>query len=320
MLRATIEIDVAESAPAGGEMMVCDVFAQADSAADSVESDSAESRDDSPMVLFCFPGGGISRGYWHIEAPTALGNYSFAEHMTARGFVVVTVDHLGVGASSRVDDPTEYTSELVADVDAFVVEHVTAHLRDGSALPRLAPIPHARRVAVGHSMGAIFSIWQQARHRPFDALVLLGWGASGLRIDELAEFTAASKRNRAAWSTDESAPGGTATSDLLLAGMRVPLELYPVLEACGTDFVPLDGMERLARGSEILATVDVPVFIGVGERDIMQGDPRAIPNALPSCDDITLFVLRDAGHNQNVAPNREQLWDRIAAWCDGLDA
>ena len=45
----------------------------------------------------------------------------------------------------------------------------------------------------------------------------------------------------------------------------------------------------------------------------MQGDPRAIPNALPSCDDITLFVLRDAGHNQNVAPNREQLWDRIAA-------
>jgi hypothetical protein len=270
--------------------------------------------------LFCFPGGGISRGYWHIEAPVGLGNYSFAEHMTARGFVVVTVDHLGVGASSRVNDPSEYTSELVADVDAFVVEHVTAHLRDGSALAGLAPIPHARRVAVGHSMGAIFSIWQQARHRLFDALALLGWGASGLRIEELAEFTAQSKHNRAAWNTDDRAPGGTATSDLLLAGMPIPLELYPILEACGTDFVPLDGMERLARGAEILAAVDVPVFIGVGDRDIMQGDPRAIASALPSCDDITMYVLRDAGHNQNVAPNREQLWDRIAAWVDGLRA
>ena len=289
-------------------MVVCDVFARAESATDSA------------VVLFCFPGGGITRGYWHIEAPAGFGHYSFAEHMTAHGYVVVAVDHLGVGASSRVDDPAEYTSEVVADVDAFVVDHVTARLRDGSALPGIAPIPHARRVAVGHSMGAIFSIWQQARHRPFEALALLGWGASGLRIEELAEFTAQSKRNRAEWSTDDAAPGGTATSDLLLAGMPIPIELYPVLEACGTDFVPLDGMERLARGSEILAAVDVPVFIGVGDRDIMQGDPREIPNALPSCDDITLFVLRDAGHNQNVAPNREQLWDRIAAWIDGLDA
>jgi pimeloyl-ACP methyl ester carboxylesterase len=310
MLRATLAVDVSESAPAGGETVVCDVFAR---------SDSAESSDESPVVLFCFPGGGITRGYWHIDAPAPLGNYSFSEHMTARGFVVVAVDHLGVGASSRVDNPAEYTSEVVADVDAFVVDHVTARLRDGSALPGLAPIPHVRRIAVGHSMGAIFSIWQQTRHRPFDALALLGWGASGLRIDELAEFTAESKRNRAAWNADDSAPGGTATSDLLLAGMPVPIEVYPLLEACGTDFVPLDGMERLSRGSEILAAVDVPTFIGVGDRDIMQGDPREIPNALPSCDDITLFVLRDAGHNQNVAPNREQFWDRIAAWVDSLD-
>ena len=134
-----------------------------------------------------------------------------------------------------------------------------------------------------------------------------------MRIEELAAFTAMSKRNRAAWNTGDSAPGGTATSDLLLAGMPIPIELYPVLAACGTDFVPLDGIERLSRGSEILAAVDVPVFIGVGDRDIMQGDPREIPSALPSCADITLFVLADAGHNQNVAPNREQLWDRISA-------
>jgi pimeloyl-ACP methyl ester carboxylesterase len=266
---------------------------------------------DPPVVLFCFPGGGISRAYWHIETPTWIDdNYSFAEHMTARGFVVVAIDHLGVGASSRVDNPDEYTSEVVADVDAFVVDWLTAQLAVTHA------ITSPRRIAVGHSMGAIFSIWQQARHRPFDALGLLGWGASGLRIDELAESTARSRVNRSAWNADDSPPGGTATSDLLLAGMPIPLDLYPTLAACGTDFVPLDGMERLARGSEILAAVDVPVFIGVGDHDIMQGDPREIPAALPNCNDITLFVLRDAGHNQNVAPNRELFWDRLADWID----
>lgn len=316
MLRATLAVDVSESAPAGGDTVMVDVFAPAHAPGRSA----IDSSRDQPVVLFCFPGGGITRGYWDIDAPPALGNFSFAEHMTACGCVVVAIDHLGIGASSRLTNPSEYTSEVVADVDAFVVDHITARLGDGSALPGLGPIRQPRRIAVGHSMGAIFSIWQQTRHAPFDALALLGWGASGLRIEELAEFTAMSKRNRAGWSTDDAAPGGTATSDLLLAGMPIPLELYPVLEACGTDFVPLDGMERLARGSDILAAVEVPVFIGVGDRDIMQGDPREIPNALPSCTDITLFVLRDAGHNQNVAPNRELLWDRIADWVDGLRA
>ena len=309
MLHATLDIDVSSVAPAGGDVVALDVFAPGPPAAPR----------DPAVVLFCFPGGGIGRGYWNIEAPEALGNFSFATHMTARGFVVVAIDHLGIGASSRVADADDYTSEVVADVDAHVVERVTARLIEGTALPGLAPIrPPQRRIAVGHSMGAIFSIWQHARHHPFDALALLGWGASGLRIEELAEFTAMSKRNRRTWNTDATPPGGTATSDLLLAGMPVPPEIYPLLERCGTDFVPLDGMERVARGSDIIDSVTVPVFIGVGDRDIMRGDPREIPSALPRCNDITLFVLENAGHNQNVAPNREQFWDRIAAWVDGL--
>jgi alpha-beta hydrolase superfamily lysophospholipase len=308
MRGATVELDVQGVAPNGAVTVALDVFAPDDDATLRVP----------PVVLFCFPGGGISRGYWHIEtaSPERLGNYSFAEHMTAWGYVVVTVDHLGVGESGRVDDPADYTSEAVADVDAYAVQRITARLGDGTAVDGLRPIQQPRRVAVGHSMGAIFSIWQQARHDAFDALVLLGWGASGLRIDELAEFTARSKENRRGWNTDDAAPGGTATSDLLLAGMPVPLELYPVLEATGTDFVPLDGMERLHRGSDILASVTVPTFVGVGDRDIMAGDPREIPTALPACNDITLFVLPDAGHNHNVAPNRDELWDHVARWIE----
>jgi len=29
---------------------------------------------------------------------------------------------------------------------------------------------------------------------------------------------------------------------------------------------------------------------------------------------VLLYVLPGAGHNHNVAPNRELLWDRLATW------
>jgi pimeloyl-ACP methyl ester carboxylesterase len=63
--------------------------------------------------------------------------------------------------------------------------------------------------------------------------------------------------------------------------------------------------------------LDVPVLIGFGERDIT-GDARSTASALTRCRDITLFELAGAGHNHNVAPNRAVLWDRVAAWAQGV--
>ncbi|MFC4507754.1 MULTISPECIES: hypothetical protein [Streptomyces] len=54
-------------------------------------------------VLVCWPGGSYGRDYWNIHLPGRDG-YSFAEHMTARGFVVIAADPLGVGGSGRPED------------------------------------------------------------------------------------------------------------------------------------------------------------------------------------------------------------------------
>ena len=58
-----------------------------------------------------------------------------------------------------------------------------------------------------------------------------------------------------------------------------------------------------------LAAVDVPVFLGVGDRDIT-GEARRIPGQFPPAADITLYVLEESGHNHNVAPTRQVLWER----------
>ena len=54
-----------------------------------------------PVALFCLPGGGMNRAYFNLRG---AGGFSFAAHLAARGFIVVTLDHLGVGDSSRPQD------------------------------------------------------------------------------------------------------------------------------------------------------------------------------------------------------------------------
>ena len=63
-------------------------------------------------VLVCWPGGSYGRDYWDIHLPGRDG-YSFAEHMTARGFVVIAADPLGweTAAVSRTA-PCAHTTRL----------------------------------------------------------------------------------------------------------------------------------------------------------------------------------------------------------------
>ena len=44
------------------------------------------------------------------------------------------------------------------------------------------------------------------------------------------------------------------------------------------------------------------------------GDPHAIPSCFTGTNDFTLFVLPGTGHNHNVAPDRELLWERFVNW------
>ena len=69
---------------------------------------------DGPVpLLFCLPGGSYTKAYWHLEVPGRPG-YSFAEHLARAGMLVVAVDHLGVGESSRHSRAIDLTPEVIA--------------------------------------------------------------------------------------------------------------------------------------------------------------------------------------------------------------
>jgi pimeloyl-ACP methyl ester carboxylesterase len=296
-----LRVDVADVAPAGVRSIAVDVHEPAGLHA-------------GPVVCVCLPGGGMSRGYFDLQPPPELGNFSMARHLRDRGFVVVTVDPPAVGESDTPDDGYTLPPDVVADVNAFAIDQVLTRWPD--ALP----------IGVGHSAGALLTVVQQARHRTYGALGLLGFGDGGhprfeLRAKELEAGSDADDLRAAIVDLTRERfgrplpRGSTATSEFLLGGMPVP---DPVLDALGSvrsALLAVVGLTSMIPGSVAreMAAVDVPVFLGLGEHDIA-GDPQRIPACFTGSPDVTLYVLPGAGHNHNVAPDREVLWDRFATW------
>ena len=322
-----LEIDVTSVAPDGVHKVVADVF---------VPSPRRASAD--AQVLCCLPGGGMSRQYFDLDVTgldvtgldvdLAMGTYSMARHFAQQGFVVVTLDHPGVGDSDRPDDGYSLTPQCVADVNAFAIDHILGRLRDGSLRDDVAAMPRLSSIGVGHSAGAGLTVYQQARHRTHRAIALLGYGGAGLathlndREKELAHRPDAVVREIASLVRErfgEPLPMQRRGSSEFLVGAPMPEAVHAALLACRTPLLALVGLSSMIPGATapVLAQITVPVFVAHGSRDIA-GSLHAVPGILPESNDITLFVLDDSGHNHNVAPTRKRLWDRLGRWARGL--
>jgi alpha-beta hydrolase superfamily lysophospholipase len=324
-----LELDVSAAAPAGCRRLVGDLFV-----------DGRAARPGRPVLVVCVPGGGMSRRYFDLAvdgeavpngAAGDAGGWSMARSLAAAGLWVLTLDHPGVGDSDVPDDPGALGPDAVAATDAAAVAAAAAGLRAGTLVDGLAAVPDLLVVGCGHSMGGLLTVLQQAHHRSYDAVALLGFAGSGLPATLLpaeapyagdpASARAAIRDLAEARFGRPLAVGNTGPSPMLLGpGVVVPEAAIAAITASGSPLLVQPGLLSMIPGSSApeQAAIDVPVFLGVGEHDITHGDPRVIPSEFPACDDVTLFVLRGAGHNHNVAPPRQQLWDRLAAWADGL--
>src|SRR4051794_10802451 len=135
-------------------------------------------------VLICWPGGGYGRVYWDMQIP-GHADYSFAEHLTAQGFIVVAADHLGVGDSSKPADGDRINFETMGAAAAAFVAQVRERLAQGAPEFGGQPLPSVPVIGVGHSLGACLTVVAQARHACYDAVVLLGFthGQKDLAVD-----------------------------------------------------------------------------------------------------------------------------------------
>lgn len=277
-----------------------------------------------PVVLVCLPGGGMNRRYYDLQADD--DSFSFARQMTARGFVVVVLEHLGVGDSSRPADSYALTADRITQANSEATAAVLAQLRDGSLLPQLGPLPSLRSIGVGHSMGAMFTITQQAARQQHAAIVVLGFSTRGLpeyvspKVIELAREPALIRaqvvdRARKMFVADypEIKPSPAANS--IFGGSKADPRGVEAIKAARVPLLPVPAFFSMVPnnvGPEA-AQVTVPVFIGVGDKD-MVGPPHAVPAAFTASQDVTLYVQPGAGHSHFLFASRSQLFQRLADW------
>lgn len=285
-----------------------------------------------PIALAAFPGGGYGRGYFNMSFP-GHGGYSQAEHHTRAGLIIIAGDHLGVGESS-IPDFTRLSIEMIAAANDHAVREVISRLEAGHLEPGFPAIRRASLVGIGQSMGACITIVMQGRHSTYDAIASLGYSAIHTVLPQRSE--AARRKSIEAHSHHR----GEALSQISIEASSVQIEdfVYPfhwedvppdILHAdmsggyplrksvppFGSGTVPTCALQMMAPGcvAAEAAAVIVPVFVGVGERDVCPA-PLAEPSAYWRSRDVSVFIVPRMAHMHNFASTREVLWNRLLSW------
>ena len=128
---------------------------------------------ESAPVVVGYPGSGFTRQYFDIRSRPG---YSEAAHHVARGYILVACDHVGIGDSSPCDT-FGLTIESMAAANDATAREIKSRLQTGTLAPGVAAVKVERFVGIGQSMGGCLLTVQQAVHRTFDGIGLLGWSA-----------------------------------------------------------------------------------------------------------------------------------------------
>lgn len=272
-----------------------------------------------PPVLACFPGAGYNRRYFDLPEP----GYSEAAHHVANGLIVIAIDHLATGDSSR--PPSEHTQVRdVAAVNHAALMSLLEQLRSGalgaSRARSLGPI-----IGVGHSMGGMVIAAMQAAHRSFDGVAFLGVSMVQTRLRSTTPWRELHLSPR----VDPSSPEGFAA--LKEVNWRVTGHWEDVPENLvaadaapdapwRTPHLPNVGSPlQRATLSQEAAVIDVPVLFGYGEGDTCHDYLREIA-PFQSTRDLAVFQVPRMAHIHNLAGTRRLMWARVDAFSRHVEA
>jgi len=271
-----------------------------------------------PSAIALLNGGSYDKRYFHFEVP-GRRDYSAAEALAARGHVVILLDHLGVGESSRIPTQMKATRQVCALANHAAVSEIFSRLKEGTLDPVFSAMPQLLKVGGGHSMGGFQTITQQAGHATYDRVLVLGYTAIGVHLTfDGAQVPAQRPLDPAMgdyWLLDHSAIAESFHWD------DVPRDVLAVDEALAVEVPALLSNQSITMGivSQDAGRIAVPVYICLGERDVSPR-PHDEPGFYKSSPDVTLHILPRSGHCQSFASTRMTMIDRIDGWIRGIPA
>ena len=244
-------------------------------------------------VVTCLHGGSYDWLYYHAEIPGNPG-YSMAEHLAGLGHIVISLDQLGVGESSRPGAPKLAGREVVAKATHAAMQQAYAQLHGGTLHPDLPPLPNLLKVGIGHSMGGMQVITEQAHYETYDLVAVLGHSNFGAYI----EVNGVKVKNDA--PMDPASPDyKTLDRERVKRSFHwvedTPEAVLAVDEAIAVQYPALLGWQA-QQGStgEDAGRITTPVFLVMGERDVSP-DPHAELPFYSGSPDLTYMRLDQRG-------------------------
>jgi pimeloyl-ACP methyl ester carboxylesterase len=273
-------------------------------------------------LIVAVPGGSYSRSYWNPGTEALPAGFNFCEYLANQGYVVVALDNLATGSSTRPEG-VDITPELMGDAIHAAAREIRIRASAGTLIENLEPIQGLELVGVGHSMGGLITLLQQANHGSYDRIAILGYtvfrSPDQEGISDAERLKAAIEHIRNLSTPEESNADLVRLSrnDLkpLFYGPFVDDDVMAADEQTETVMPVLAGAYTMVSGyaAEAAGRIRVPVLLAFGEVDVAFA-PHDEPGAYRVCDDITLFELSGSAHCHNLAPTRTKLWGRLVAW------
>ena len=295
-----------------------------------------------PIVCFAKPGGGYSKEYFTTPLP-GPGEGAQADWHVRRGWIFVSVDHLGVGGSSTEHDPNALDYTVLATAAQAAETELLERLAAGSLVEGFPAIEAPLILGIGQSMGGCMTIIQEGRFHCYDGVGILGYSA----IHTHPPVAPGDEAIVALWrprdtlgSTDPlivtngpqlAAAGRTAVDpdawwsmawgfhyadvdeETLRADMDRSGEHWPVWASRSMPLAVALSCLTPGAVSPEAAAIQAPVLVAMGERDVI-ADPKGEPRAYLSARSVDLFVCPRMGHMHNFASTRELFWRRLDTW------
>jgi len=305
---------------------------------------------DQPVICFAKPGGGYSKGYFSHALPgPGRNDISQAQWHAQRGWIFVSVDHLGVGHSS-LHAPEKLGYTAVATGSQAAEQEVLARLAQGTLADGYPAIANPLKIGIGQSMGGCMTIIQQGRFHCYDGIGVLGYSAVHTHppvrpgeppivapwvprdcltatpftmVNQAAVMAALAISGthgggtRMAWGFHyDDVPQDVIDADLAHFNRGIH---DPTLQD-GHTANPWNSLTTCGAVAQSCLTpgavapeaaaVTVPVLCAMGERDVI-ADPAGEPRAFRSTGSVDLFICPHMGHMHNFAGTRELFWQRI---------
>jgi pimeloyl-ACP methyl ester carboxylesterase len=273
-------------------------------------------------IVFCFPGGACNRHIFDLQVP-GDASYSFAQMLTENGYIVIAVDHLGVGDSYRPENVLDVTLERILACNSLLVRELSGNIFAGSLAAEHTPVSPVPVIGLGHSMGAMLAIMQQHRYNDFSALVLMGFSSCGLP-DFLSEYGKGFIGNaQLAQQHDVELASAQFGSDYveipsvgaLGAEANVEKSAIAALLVTNAPLLTIPGALTLVPGCVLIESnaITAPVLLIAGDRDMCE-PVREIPSQFSQSADITTVELPDTGHLHFIYASRHYLQEQIGTW------